>query len=131
MSINNKEYHSLFMDYSSMYKDGNHPSDIDMFYLGKDECLILGEIKNETYKKENWEHQKKLFEPLINNYTKEAFYLFIVHNKYFQNGDREVNVPECIVKEYYYKKPNYKAKWIVPRRTIKVKEVLSKYGPTN
>ena len=129
--IKKQEYHSLLMDYSSMYQGNNHPSDIDMFYLGKDECLILGEIKNERYNPKNWENQKKLLEPVIDNYTKEAICLFIVHNRYAQNGDKVVNVPECYVKEYYYKKPHYKAKWATPREKIKVKEVLEKYGSTN
>lgn len=121
--IRNWDFHNLRMDYSSMYGD-IHPSDIDMFFIGENNVLIIGEIKNECYDREKWQKQKKIFERLIDNYKKEAMCLFITHNKYWQDGDRKVNVPECYVKEYYYK--NHK-NWITPRKPIKVKEVLEKY----
>ena len=116
--IKNWNYKNLQLDYSSMY-DKKHPSDIDMFYIKTDGTLIFGEIKNESYKKEFWENQKKLFEQLIDGYSKEALFIFIIHNKYVQNGDTKVDVPDCYVKEYYYK-----GKWHEPRKPTKVKEVL-------
>ena len=130
MSIKDWEAHDLRMDYSSMYK-GKHPSDIDLFYLGENEVAIFGEIKNESYDKEKWEHQKGLYQSVIDNYNKEVLWLFVVHNKYWQNGDRVVDVPNCLVKEYCYKKPNYKSKWVTPRKPTRVKEVLAYYGLTN
>ena len=48
--IKNWDFHNLYMDYSSMYNTNDHPSDIDMFYIGKDNILIIGEIKNEKGK---------------------------------------------------------------------------------
>lgn len=40
--INNWDYHNLNMDFSS-YTDGNdHPSDVDMLYICRDDTLIIG-----------------------------------------------------------------------------------------
>lgn len=121
--INNWNYKNLHLDYSSMYEKNNHPSDIDIFYISKNDELILGEIKNESYNQDNWEKQKKILQRVIDNYKKESMYLFIVHNKYVQNGDKRVDVPNCNVKEYYYK-----GKWRIPKKETKVWEVLKKYG---
>ena len=121
--IKNWNYKNLRLDYSSMYNGTNHPSDIDLFYLTNNETLILGEIKNESYNTDNWEKQKKIFEKIIDNYKKEAMYLFITHNKYVQNGDTSVDVPNCYVKEYYYKNA-----WRIPQKPLKVREVLEKYN---
>ena len=121
--IKNWNYKNLQLDYSSMYKGNNHPSDIDLFYLTKDETLILGEIKNESYNPENWVKQKKILQKIIDNYRKEALYLFIVHDKYVQRGDTKVDVPNCLVKEYYYK-----GEWRIPQKETKVREVLEKYN---
>lgn len=121
--IKNWNYKNLHLDYSSMYEGNNHPSDIDMFYLTRDETLILGEIKNESYNKDGWEKQKKVLQKVIDNYKKEALYLFIVHNKYVQKGDTKVDVPNCQVKEYYYK-----GKWRIPTEFTTVKKVLEKYN---
>ena len=120
--IKNWDFHNLYMDYSSMYRGTNHPSDIDMFYIGKDNVLIIGEIKNEKGKL--MEGQRRLLERLINGWKDDGLILFIVHNKYVQNGDKKVNVPECYVKEYYWKKNK---RWMIPREKIKVKEVLDIY----
>ena len=120
--IKNWNFHNLYMDYSSMYKGNNHPSDIDMFYLGKDNTLILGEIKNEKGKLMNG--QRKLLERIINGWNGDGLILFIVHDKYVQNGDKKVDVPECYIREYYWKRNN---KWQVPKDNIKVKEVLEIY----
>lgn len=121
--IKNWNYKNLKLDYSSMYSGSNHPSDIDLFYLTRDETLILGEIKNESYNEDNWERQKKILQKIIDNYKKEALYLFIVHDKYVQKGDKSVDVPNCYVKEYYYK-----GEWRIPQEPLKVKEVLERYN---
>ena len=51
--IKNWNYKNLHLDYSSMYEGNKHPSDIDLFYLAKNDTLILGEIKNESYNTDN------------------------------------------------------------------------------
>ena len=118
--IKNWNYHNLYMDYSSYTNSSNHPSDIDMFYISEDNTLIIGEIKNElgTLKGK----QKKLIEKIINGWKYEGIALFIIHNKYVQNGDKMVDVPNCKVKEYYYKN-----KWHKPKKETKVKDILKKY----
>lgn len=122
MAIKNWDYQTLHMDYSSMYKGNKHPSDIDMLYIGKDKVLILGEIKNErgSFK---W-GQRRLLETLINGWQGDGLILFIVHDKYWQRGDREVNVAECPVREVYFKSEK---QWRKPHRQITVKEVLDIY----
>lgn len=118
--IKNWNFHNLYMDYSSYTTKNNHPSDIDMFYIGENEFLIIGEIKNELGKLTN--NQRRLYEKLIDNWKHDGMALFIIHNKYVQNGDKKVDVPECEVKEYYYHK-----QWHIPKNKLKVKEVLKKY----
>lgn len=100
--IKNWNFHNLYMDYSSMFDSDNHPSDIDMFYIGKDNILIIGEIKNE--RGTLMYGQRKLFEKVCDNWKNDAICLFITHDKYVQNGDTKVDVPSCYVKEYYWKK---------------------------
>lgn len=116
--IKNWNYKNLQLDYSSMYGE-RHPSDIDLFYIKEDGTFIFGEIKNESYKKELWEKQKKLFEQLIDNCKKKAIFIFIIHNKYVQNGDTKVDIPECYVREYYYNN-----QWYKPKKPTKVREIL-------
>lgn len=118
--IKNWNYHNLYMDYSSYTESNEHPSDIDMFYIGKNNMLIVGEIKNELGKLEGG--QRKLYEKLVDGWKYDGIALFIVHDKYVQNGDKKVDVPECKVREYYYK-----GNWHKPKRDLKVKEVLKKY----
>ena len=108
------------MDYSSYTESSNHPSDIDMFYIGKNNMLIVGEIKNERGKLIGG--QRSLYEKLVDNWKYDGIALFIVHDKYVQNGDKKVDVPECQIREYYY---NHE--WHTPRTEIKVKDVLRKY----
>lgn len=115
--INNWNFKNLRIVYS--YKnDKKKPSDIDFFYITEEGMIIFGEIKNESYKQEYWKNQKKLFEQLTDN-CKNAIFLFITHDKYVQKGDRIVYIPDCYVKEYYYK-----GKWHTPQKPTKVKEVL-------
>ena len=120
--IRNRQEHALFMDFSSMETSKHHqPSDIDMFYLGKDNTLILGEIKNErgTFS----DGQKRLYERIAKGWNGTCLILFITHNKYVQNGDTEVNVGECFVKEYYFK-----GVWREPLRPTRVYEFIDKYS---
>lgn len=118
--IKSWDYHNLNIDYSSYTKSNVHPSDIDMFYLCDDNTLIIGEIKNERGKLKG--KQRKLYEQIIDGWKYDGIALFIVHDKYVQHGDTKVDVPECNVKEYYYK-----CKWHTPKKEIKVKDVLNKY----
>lgn len=120
--IKNWNFHNLYMDYSSYTESDNHPSDIDMFYIGKNDTLIIGEIKNERGKLING--QRKLLEKVVNNWKYDAMCLFITHNKYVQNGDKKVDVPNCYIKEYYWKQVG---KWVFPKEETKVKEVLERY----
>ena len=120
--IRNWNFHNLYMDYSSYTESNNHPSDIDMFYIGKNDMLIIGEIKNE---KGNLNAgQRRILEKVINNWQHDAICLFITHDKYVQKGDKKVDVPNCYIKEYYYKE--YK-QWVVPKVKTKVKDVLERY----
>ena len=118
--IKNWNFHNLYMDYSSYTSSNNHPSDIDMFYIGKNNMLIVGEIKNELGKLMNG--QRKLYEKIVDNWKYDGMALFIIHNKYVQNGDKKVDVPECEIREYYYNKH-----WHKPKTKILVKDVLEKY----
>ena len=120
--IKNWNFHNLYMDYSSMFDSDNHPSDIDMFYIGKDDILIIGEIKNEQGTLRDG--QRRLLEKVANNWKRDAICLFITHNKYVQNGDTRVDVPNCYVKEYYWKKAGI---WVVPKEPTQVIDVLDKY----
>ena len=120
--IKNWQQHELYMDFSEMETEKHHqPSDIDMFYLGKNNTLILGEIKNErgTFS----DGQKRLYERLANGWNGTCLVLFITHSNYVQNGDKKVNVAQCFVKEYYYK-----GKWIEPMLPTRVYEFIDKYS---
>jgi hypothetical protein len=108
------------MDYSSYTESNKHPSDIDMFYIGKNDTLIVGEIKNERGKLIGG--QRKLYEKICDNWKYDAIALFIIHDKYVQKGDLKVDVPNCFVKEYYYK-----GNWHTPKKETKVIDVLRKY----
>lgn len=118
--IKNWDYHNLNIDYSSYTKGNVHPSDIDMMFLCDDKTLIIGEIKNELGELKG--KQRELYEDIVNGWKYDGIALFIVHNQYVQYGDTKVDVPECYVKEYYYK-----GKWNKPHKPIKVKDVLDKY----
>lgn len=120
--INNWDYHDLKMDFSS-YTDGNdHPSDIDMFYICKDDTLIIGEIKNE--RGHFGEGQRRMMTRLIEGHDGDAIGLFITHDKYYQRGDRVVDVMRCPVKELYVKEEH---RWRFPKHDTMVREVLEYY----
>jgi len=120
--IHNWEYHSLHLDFSSMYDGNDHPSDIDMFYLCRDNTLIIGEIKS------NRGHfsagQKRLIRRLIDLHDGDGVGLYITHDKLVQAGDRVVDVSICPVELLYIKEEGI---WRRPTVPIKVKDVLAYY----
>lgn len=124
--------HGLVMDFSSIYDGNDHPSDIDMFYIGKDDngqdVLILGEIKNEqgTLK----EGQKNLLERLAKGFKGKALVLYITHRKDVHKGDRVVNVGNCFVEQYYFKGYSLNPQWFIPQEPTTVKEVIDRYRRT-
>ena len=120
--IKNWEQHELYMDFSAMATEKHpQPSDIDMFYLGKNNTLILGEIKNErgTFT----DGQRKLYEKIAKGWNGTCLILFITHNCYVQKGDKKVDVAKCFVKEYYYK-----GKWREPTMPTRVYEFVDYYS---
>ena len=117
--MNNWDFHGLQMDYSSMYEGNDHPSDIDMFYLGRKNFLILCEFKNE--RGELRDGQRKLLEKLINGWKYDGLVIFAQHDQYVQYGGTKVDVPELYISEMYYK---CRGKWEIPKRPTQIKEVI-------
>lgn len=122
--IRNWDFHALRMDFQNLAKPNgtDKPSDIDMFYIGADGTLIIGEIKNERGTLTGW--QRHLLETLINGWESDAIAIFITHDKYVQNGDKVVDVAECFVKEIYYKQIGA---WVQPKKPTKVKQIIEYY----
>lgn len=102
--------------------DGPHPSDLDMYYLTRDNFLIIGEFKNETGKLDS---QKYFLERLINGWKHDGLVFYMTHDSYVQNGDGYVDVPACYVKEIYWKQEGV---WRTPKRPTKVEDILAHYG---
>lgn len=120
--IRNWNEHSLYMDFSEMATDSHpQPSDIDMFYLGANNTLILGEIKNE--RGELKDGQRRLLERLADGWRGNSMVLYITHDKYVQKGDKKVNVAQCFVQKYYWKK-----KWRTPLTPTRVYEVIDQFS---
>ena len=120
--INNWDYHNLNMDFSS-YTDGNdHPSDVDMLYICRDDTMIIGEIKNERGQFKDG--QRRLITRLIESHKGDAIGLFITHDKLYQKGDRTVDVMRCPVREIYVKNEH---RWRLPKHQTTVKEVIDYY----
>lgn len=119
--IRNWEYQKLNMDFSTSFGQ-DHPSDIDMFYICDDDTLILGEIKNKsgTFT----QGQRRLLERVINSHNGDGIGLYIIHDMFYQNGDRTVDVMRCIVGEIYEKRLG---RWREPNRVVTVYEVISYY----
>lgn len=108
----------LFMDFSGLRQpNGAVPSDIDMFFFGKNGTLILGEIKNEwgTFAR----GQKSLYQQLADNYNGDVLILYITHNKRVEDGADSVDVSKCYVKEYYWR-----GAWRIPRKLTTVKQAI-------
>lgn len=120
--IKNWVQHDLYMDFSNMDYGRGQPSDIDMFYIGKDNTLIIGEIKNERGHFSDW--QKKLLTTIADNYKYNAIILFIQHNKRVEDGDKSVDITYCEVKEIYYKNEK---KWRIPKHMTFVGDVIQYY----
>lgn len=118
--INNWKHHELYMDFSNINVYPGRPSDIDMFYIGKHNFLIIGEIKNGELC-ELKEGQRNLLERLINNWKYDGVILYITHDKMVENGDRKVDVSKCKVEEYYYK-----GKWRIPKQYTEVQNAFDK-----
>lgn len=129
MAIKNWKERELLMDFSSMYDGSNHPSDIDLFYIGKDaggrDVLIVGEIKNINGTLKNG--QRRLLERFVEKYNGTAIILYITHNKKVENGDTVVNIANCRVEEYYYRTADKKGRWVTPKDWLTVKEVIDTY----
>ena len=120
--INNWDEHNLKMDFSSYTTGNDHPSDIDMFYLCRDDTLIIGEIKNE--RGHFGEGQRHMMTRLIEDHKGDAIGLFITHDKYIQRGDTVVDVMRCPVREIYVKNEH---RWRLPKHQTTVKEILDYY----
>lgn len=105
-----------------MYEGNDHPSDIDMFYICRDNTLIIGEIKSTrgTFT----DGQRKLLTRLLNAHKGDAVGLYIVHDKLVQQGDQTVDVSACNVREIYTKRER---KWRQPKRMVTVKDVINYY----
>ena len=104
--IHNWLQKQLNIDYSQLNFGRGQPSDIDLIYYGRDNILILGEIKNErgTFT----EHQKRLYEHIADNYRGKCLVLYITHNKRIEDGDTKVDLAEGIVREIYYNRKWHK-----------------------
>lgn len=117
----------LEMDFSSMYDDKNHPSDIDLFFMGKTEkgedILILGERK---WRRKGliFNGQKHLLEEFARRYQDKCIILHITHTQCWQEGDRFVDIANCKVEEYYYSPID---EWVIPKYYTTVKQVIDKY----
>ena len=98
--INNWKQKQLNIDYSRLNFGRGQPSDIDLIYYGRDNILLLGEIKNEmgTFT----ENQKRLYEHIADNYKGKCLVLYITHNKRVEDGDYIVDLADGKVREMYY-----------------------------
>ena len=121
--IRNREEFSLFMDFSKMNYGRGQPSDIDMFFIGRDNTLILGEIKNErgTFK----DGQRNRLRTIVDNYKYDALIIYITHDKRVEEGDTEVDISSCQVQEIYYKKEK---QWRMPRYYTCVGDIIKYYS---
>lgn len=118
--IRNIDQFQLFMDFSNCDCGRGQPSDIDLFYMGKDDFLVIGEIKNEQG--HLGAMQRDFLERIVNNYSKGAIAIYVTHMDYVQDGATSVDVSMCFVREYYYK-----GKWYKPSEPLTVKDVIRKY----
>lgn len=119
--IRNWKEHSLRLDFSGMRFGNAQPSDIDMVFIGKNDTLVIGEIKNE--RGELKYGQRKLIEKYVDNWKRDAIAIFVKHDRYVQDGDTYVDVSRCEVVEYYYHK-----KWHIPRHYTTAYDVIEKYA---
>lgn len=121
MAIRNWDEHRLDMDFSGLFAEGKgQPSDIDMFYIGKNRTLVIGEIKNRRGVLKDG--QRRLLKRLCDDWKYDAICLYITHDKFVQKGDRSVDVANCYVEEYYWK-----GKWRKPNRPTTARQALEKF----
>lgn len=129
MAIRNWKEKQVQMDFSSMYDGNNHPSDIDLFYLGKDkdgsEVLIIGEMKfGDAIIKDG---QRNLLEAFVESYNGTSIILYITHHADIYKGERVIDMGRCRVEQYYYRKPGKRGRWVIPKEPLTVKEVIDRY----
>ena len=118
--IRNWREHELYMDFSHLNYGRGQPSDIDMFYIGKDGFLLVGEIKHRRGSLK--EPQRHFLETLVDNYKKPAMAIFVQHDCDVHSGWKKVDVSRCQVVEYYYN-----GHWRYPMSYTTVSEVVRKY----
>lgn len=119
--IRNWSEHSLYMDFSNLNMGMGQPSDIDMFYIGRGGFLLIGEIKHRRGSLKNG--QRYFLETLVDNYKKPAMAIFIQHDTDVNVGGKKVDVSECQVVEYYWKR-----KWYKPKIYTTVEQVVEKWS---
>lgn len=117
--IRNWNFYGLKMDFSSMYSNGDHPIDLDMYLIGRDNILLIGEIKNERGILKDG--QRRSLECLVNGWKWNALCIYVTHDQYVQRGDKVVDVSKCRVQEMYVKGEN---KWRPPQKPLTVREVI-------
>lgn len=117
--IKNWDFLNLKMDFSSMWSNGEHPVDIDMLLLGRNDTLLIGEIKNENGCLKD--RQRRLIEKLVKGWKGNALAIYVTHDKYIQKGDKVVDVSECRVQEMYAKN---EGRWRRPNKPLTVREVV-------
>ena len=105
------------MNFGNIETPKGHPSDIDMWYITKDNFLIIGEIKNR--KGSFTDFQRWMNERLIESHSGGGTVLYIEHDKDVHFGDTEVDVSKCYVKEYLWD-----GQWIKPQKPTTVNEAF-------
>lgn len=119
--IRNWNNHAVKLDFKNLRfgpEQKKRPSDIDMFYLHGN-TLILADAKNAIG--EFSDGQRWLYEKLIDGHRGGGYFFYFVHDVFQQNGDTEVDVARCLIKEYYYK-----GKWRTPLKPTTMYEALHK-----
>lgn len=105
-----------------MFEGNDHPSDIDMFYVCRDNTLIIGEIKS-VYGSFAY-GQRRMIGNLLKSHKGDGVGLYITHDKLVQNGDKVVDVSKCQVAEIYIKA---EGRWRKPKKPVDVKTLLNYY----
>lgn len=121
MSIADWDRKQLKIDYSSCNVGFGQPSDIDLFYVGANHTLVLGEIKNKygTFTKK----QQDLYREIADHHNADVIILYITHDKRVEDGDEVVDIADCEVEAIYYNK--YKEQGFrKPSRRISVRDVI-------
>ena len=104
------------MDFSEI---GVVCSDVDLIHITKKNRLIIGEIKNAkgTFSA----GQKRLLSGIVDAHKGGGAVLYITHDRDVHQGDKTVNIAECLVEEYYWG-----GEWVIPYRFITVRDALKK-----